>query len=195
MDNKKLNERESLELISTMVRNARTNQRAKINSSILLLWGYVAMLVTLVVWIVKKIDLFPYSSLLWFLIPAICYPVSKVLSAKDTTPFKTYIDQLIDYVSILYTCLCCSLALLTLWISIPIVLPLEGMLFGMWAAIIGFLLKYKPIVYGGITGIFLSHIMIFVDNMVDQIPVFILIIIIALIIPAHLFKKEISKDV
>lgn len=195
MDNRKLTETESLELITTMIRNARTNQRARINSTILLLWGYVAVLVTVVVWIMKMQDVSAYSSLIWFLIPLVCFPATRALSAKEAVPVRTYIDRLIDYISILYTVVCSSAALLTIWIDIPVILPFEGLLFGMWAASIGFLLKYKPIVYGGFGGILLGLAMFFVDGMVAQIPVFILIIILSLIVPAHMFKKAIAKDV
>lgn len=39
MEDKKLNEIESISIITEMIKNARTNLRAKINCNILLVWG------------------------------------------------------------------------------------------------------------------------------------------------------------
>lgn len=54
MEDREINEIESLELISMMVKNARTNLRAKINSSILLVWGYAVVIISIFIWILKK---------------------------------------------------------------------------------------------------------------------------------------------
>ena len=49
MEDRKLNEKESLELITQMIRNTRRNLDAG-SGNMFLLWGYVCVLLTLVVW-------------------------------------------------------------------------------------------------------------------------------------------------
>lgn len=49
MEDRKLNEKESLELITQMIRNTRWNLDAG-SGNMFLLWGYVCVLLTLVVW-------------------------------------------------------------------------------------------------------------------------------------------------
>jgi len=195
MEDRKLTESESLELITQMIRSARTNQRAKINCNILLFWGYTTVIITCIIWLLKIYDVFQHSSLLWLIIPAVCYPAARVLSAKENVPVKSYLDQLIDYVTILFIIVCTALAFTTIWVNFPIILPTEGILFGIWAVIIGLLIKYKPVIYGGIAGIIVANGMIFIDNMNNQILVFAIIVIVSLLIPGHLLKREISKNV
>lgn len=194
MEDRRLNEAESLDLITKMIKNARTNQRAKINCNILLIWGYTTAMVTIIIWLMKMYDVFSLSSLLWFLIPIICYPTTKYLSGKDHIHVKSYIDRTIDYVSILFIVVCSTVAITSIWTTFP-VLFMEGMLSSMWIIIIGLLIKYKPVIWGGILGIMAAHSLLFISNTISQIPIFAAIFIISIIIPGHLFKRSISKNV
>lgn len=194
MEERKINEIESWELISMMVKNARTNLRAKINSNILLVWGYTVVMVSLPVWILKKWTMLPYTSLLWLLIPVICIPVTKYLSSQDKVNVKSYLDKTIDYITILNVLVCSTIALSAIWTKMPI-LFIEGILFSMWIIIIGLLTRYKPVIYGGTAGIILSFGLLFIHPEINQILVFALIPIFSIIIPGHLFKKNIPSDV
>lgn len=194
MEERKINEIESWELISMMVKNARTNLRAKINSNILLVWGYTVVIVSLPVWILKKWTILPYTSLLWLLIPVICIPVTKYLSSQDKVNVKSYLDKTIDYITILNVLVCSTIALSAIWTKMPI-LFIEGILFSMWIIIIGLLTRYKPVIYGGTAGIILSFGLLFIHPEINQILVFALIPIFSIIIPGHLFKKNIPSDV
>ncbi|WP_080903145.1 hypothetical protein [Parabacteroides sp. Marseille-P3160] len=194
MEERKINEIESWELISMMVKNARTNLRAKINSNILLVWGYTVVIVSLPVWILKKWTMLPYTSLLWLLIPVICIPVTKYLSSQDKVNVKSYLDKTIDYITILNVLVCSTIALSAIWTKMPI-LFIEGILFSMWIIIIGLLTRYKPVIYGGTAGIILSFGLLFIYPEINQILVFALIPIFSIIIPGHLFKKNIPSDV
>ena len=49
MEDRKIDEVESLELITLMIKNARTNLRARINCNILLGWGYTVVSISLFV--------------------------------------------------------------------------------------------------------------------------------------------------
>ncbi len=48
MEDKKLTEKESLEIITSMI--ARTKQRYLGSGNILLIWGYLVLLVSILVW-------------------------------------------------------------------------------------------------------------------------------------------------
>lgn len=194
MDEKRINEHESLELITTMIQNARTNLRAKINCNTLLLWGYSTVIMSIIICCIKKYNLFPYSSLLWLVIPLFCYPAMKYLSVKDTTKIKSYLDKVIVYISVLYTAVCTATGIATIWTFFPVYF-MEGLLFSMWAAIIGLLIKYKPVVWGGVIGIVISFSLLFIQEETIQIFIFGIIPIFTIIIPGHLFKKSISTNV
>ncbi|ERI88853.1 hypothetical protein HMPREF1981_00238 [Bacteroides pyogenes F0041] len=194
MEERKINETDSLKLISMMVKNARTNLRAKINSNILLLWGYAVVIISILVWVLKKWTIFPYTSLLWLLIPFICLPITKYLYSKDKVKVKSYLDKTIDYITILNVSVCTIIALVAIWVKMP-VLFIEGILFSMWIIIIGLLIRYRPVIYGGVIGIILSLCLLFVPEEVNQILTFALIPLFSIIIPGHLFKKNIPSNV
>lgn len=193
MDEREINNSESFDLIVKMIHNVRTNLRAKINSSILLVWGYVSVFIAIVIFFIKTSPInFTYSSLLWLLVPLICYPVSVYLTRKEKTPEKTFLDRMISYITILFIFVCGTMPFSTLGIEIPIFF-IEALLFSLWATIIGLLIKYKPVVWGGIIGIVLSHILLFISNSDFQILAFAAILVVAIIVPGHLFKSAISK--
>lgn len=194
MEDRKLNEAESLDLIATMIKNARTNQRARINCNIILLWGYVAVILSLIVWVIKLYNLFSYSSFLWLLIPAICFPITKYMLSKDKTGITSYIDRSIYYITILFVVICTTSGLATFIMDFP-ALFIEGLLACIWMVIMGILLKSKPIIWGGIIGAVVSHTLLFIPDMISQIPLFALIFVISIIIPGHLFKKSVSQNV
>jgi hypothetical protein len=179
MDNKKLNEAESLELISLMIRNARTNLRARINCNTILAWGYTVVSISLLMWIMKKYELFLYSSFLWLLIPAIGYFAMRYFSSEDTTPIKSYLDKIIDYISILFISVGSTVGLSAILVYFP-VLFIEGIIFNILIIIIGLII---------------SHCLIIIPDIVSQILVFATIPVFSIIIPGHLFKNSISKNV
>lgn len=194
MEERKINETESLELISMMVKNARTNLRAKINSNILLLWGYTVVFVSILVWILKKWTLFQYASLSWLLIPLICLPITKYLYSQDKVKVKSYFDRTIDYITILNVLICTIIALSAIRVKMP-VLFIEGILFSMWIITIGLLIRYKIVIWGGVIGVTLSLCLLFLTEDVNQILIFALIPLFSIIIPGHLFKKNIRSNV
>lgn len=192
MEERNLNEEESLELISLMIRNARTNLRSRINSNILLMWGYVTVVIAIIVWIAKLNSCPTYYFSLWLIIPLTCYPVSKHFSSQEKTFVRSYLDRVVDYISILYIVVCTTVAIASIWTAFPVFF-IEGLLISMWIVTIGLLIKYKFVVVGGALCIVISHIILFLQDTNYHIPVFILIIICSVIIPGHLFKAAISK--
>ena len=68
MENKKLNEKESLELISQMIQNTRTRVE-KDGGTPFLIWGYGTVIISLLVWyMVASTGKYEWQYL-WFLLP------------------------------------------------------------------------------------------------------------------------------
>lgn len=78
MEDKKLTEKESLEVITSMI--ARTKQRYLGSGNILLMWGYLIVTVTILVWILIVNTHQNYWNWLWFLIPVIGIPTTLIMS-------------------------------------------------------------------------------------------------------------------
>jgi hypothetical protein len=97
MEEKQLNEQESLELITRMIRN--TQQKLKKDNGLpFLIWGYTTIVVTLMVWYFLSTTGNPNWNYLWFLIPVIGFPIMMFSVRKREKEVKTYIDRIIGYV-------------------------------------------------------------------------------------------------
>ena len=85
MEEKKLNERESLELITRMIQETK-NKLEVGDGNVLLIWGYVSVLTAILVYVLLLLAQTPQVNWLWFLIPLIGYPVMKShrLSGHET---------------------------------------------------------------------------------------------------------------
>lgn len=96
MEDKKLTEQESLDLIATMI--SRTKSRYFGNGSILLVWGYTTIAVTLAVWIMLSLTHNPAWNWLWFLIWIIGGTLTPIIDKKQRRErgVKTTTDRMIS---------------------------------------------------------------------------------------------------
>lgn len=97
MEDRKLTERESIELIATMI--SRTNERYFGNGNIYLVWGYVTLAVASSVWLLLVVTRNPVWNWLWFLIWIIGGIATQIMVRKQRIKYggvKTYSDKLIN---------------------------------------------------------------------------------------------------
>ena len=90
MDNKKLNEQESLELITQMIQNTKFKM-VKYAGTPFLVWGYMTVVTSLLVWYLLKETGNYYWQFLWLLMPAVSYPVTIYSQRKKQRMAITYI--------------------------------------------------------------------------------------------------------
>ena len=97
MEEKKLNERESLELITRMIQETK-NKLEVGDGNVLLIWGYVSVCTAILVYVMIMLTgNNPLVNWLWFLIPLIGYPVMQKQKRKETNikPLSSsYIDKI-----------------------------------------------------------------------------------------------------
>ena len=67
MEERKLNEKESLELITQMIQNTRNRMQTS-NGNIYLLWGYTSLAIAILIYIIGFFSTHPGWNFLWFLI-------------------------------------------------------------------------------------------------------------------------------
>lgn len=94
MEDRKLNEKESLELIATMI--SRTKERYVGDGNILLMWGYLVVAVSAAVWMMLALTRDYEWNWLWFLIPVIGCPTTVVMAKKQKrdSGVTTYSDKI-----------------------------------------------------------------------------------------------------
>lgn len=119
MDNKKLTEQESLELITTMIR--RTRERYIGDGNIMLMWGYLTVVVTLVVWLMLWLTHNPAWNWLWFLIWIVGGIATPVMARREKkkSGVKSYSDRVtsaiwtaVGYAAIFSTACCLAFQLI-----------------------------------------------------------------------------------
>ncbi|MCM1035204.1 MAG: hypothetical protein NC038_06145 [Paludibacter sp.] len=97
MEDKKINERESLEIITSMI--ARTKERYNLGEgNIMLMWGYLTLGISVLVWLLLALTHHPAVQWLWFLIWIIGGIVTPVMAKKKNIKkgVKNYTDKIIS---------------------------------------------------------------------------------------------------
>ena len=97
MEDKYVNEKESLELITRMIQNSKKNLELG-SGNIFLLWGYLSLLTAVVVLLLVWQTGSMKWNWLWFAIPLMGYPLQVYLKKKTERPVRTYTDKVIDAV-------------------------------------------------------------------------------------------------
>lgn len=186
MEDKQLNEKESLELIARMISNTQQNLE-KGNGLPFLIWGYTTILVSLVVWYFFSTTGNPDWNYLWFLIPVIGFPTMMRIIRKQEKGVKTYIDRIIGYVWIAFGIggLVVSTSAIFLW-NLPILFIIVLMM-GTGTAITGMIIRFKPIIFSGFAGILLSLLCLIVKGY-GSILIFALIFLVIMVIPGHILN-------
>lgn len=189
MEKDKMSERESLELITEMIRNARQRMKTRIHPNVLLICGYASVIVALLIWVIRQYSSFYYVSFLWLLIPLICMPVCIRLNKEKGGYTGGYIDRVVNRISVIIAVLCVTAGLSTLWVTFPVFF-VEGLLISLWVVVIGLLIDYRFVVYGGIAGLVVAHSLLFLQDDIWQIPLFACIVLVSILIPGHLLKNK-----
>jgi len=186
MNEKILNEKESLELISQMI--LRTKERFEGGSSKpFLVFGYTTFILSLLIYfLILKTGNY-YFHLLWFLIPIIGYSGMRISTQKLESKSTNQIVKIIKTVWLVNGIACVLIAFGAFFVRIP-VLSIMVMLMGICTTITGIVINSKLISISGIFGI-LSSAALFMINGNEKILVFGFVFLFMMIIPGHILSK------
>lgn len=192
MEDKTLNEKESLELITRMIKNTQQKME-KHNGIPFLIWGYITVITSVTIWLLMKNTGNYNWQFLWFIIPIIGYPTMLFFLKKEDKGVKTFVDKVIAYVWICFgvASLVVSTAVVFYW-NIP-VLFIILLLMGTGTAITGLIIQFKPIAITGIVSIFLSSACLIVKGH-DTILVFALAFLLMMVVPGHILNYKSRRE-
>ena len=97
MEDKILNEKESLELISQMIQNTQRKLRSG-NGLTFLIFGYTTIAISIIVYFLLKSTQNNWYNLVWLGIPIIGFILLYFFRRNDTKFSKTYVDRIIGNV-------------------------------------------------------------------------------------------------
>ncbi len=204
MKEKEIDAREGIDIITAMVE--ATKNRLSINDgNVLLLWGYVSVSVSIVVWALLHITGHPAVNWLWFLIWIIGGTAMSRMVKKSEKGFISYSDRLskgiwtlVGWCSILATAVC--LVMLAFGKDSWAAMFIFAFVFvGLGVAVQGMTLRERSMVIGGYIGTFCG---IVVTCMVAAglplhcdvfIPLFIVSIAAMFIVPGHILRCKAKR--
>lgn len=161
MKEQEINEKQSLEIITSMI--AQTKKRLRMgDGNILLMWGYLTVGVSILVGTLIYFTHNPSWNWLWFLIWIIGGTIAPIMAKKQKTKAgaKTYTDKLCDGIwslvglnAIACAAVCLGMLLIggkDVW-NIMFVFAL--LIVGIVEAVQGMIIKERSFIFGGIIGI------------------------------------------
>ena len=206
MEDKKLTEKESLEVITSMI--ARTKARYLGSGNILLMWGYLAVFSSILVWILLAATQQNVWNWLWFAIPVIGMPLTSIMARREkrTDGVVTYYDKITSHLwsifgvsEIVLTFICLGFSLIggiKCWTAM-IVYTVIAAPFAEIAQ--GLIVKEKSLTWGGIVGLAIGMVLVCcVTGKIPLLanwfmPLFILFWVLMMIVPGHIINHKAKK--
>lgn len=195
MEDRKLNEKESLELIARMIQNTRRNLDAG-SGNMFLIWGYVCALVTLDIWV--GIYFTDNQVWLWgfWAIPVLGWLLSWRLLRKRRLEerVKDYGSRTLMMLWIYMGVICFIVAsYATVYQRYEMILPLCGLVTSIGSLATGIFVRYKNWALPG-CGVGVAVALIAIMEEVDPLYAFALVAIFSLIIPGHALNRMARKE-
>lgn len=188
MEDKVLTEKESLDLISQMIRNTRS--RLEDNSGIpFLIWGYTTVIVAVIVWSLVTTSGNYLWHWLWFAIPVFggtLWLLHNKKQLNNRSRVITFVDRAISHVWMVFGIASFMISIISFLTYIPI-LFIVLLTMGMATAITGLIIRFKPIIFSGFIGILFSPLCVIVRD-TSSILIFAAIFVLMMVILGHMLN-------
>lgn len=201
LQDKPLNEKESLEIITRMIQN--TQQRLERGAGApMLIWGYATIVATIAVWVAVKLTSDYHYNYLWFIIPVVG-GIGMLLRKKQPGGVRTYVDKVVVYIwMVLGTTgfVLSMVSIMSVMWNLPILFIII-IIMGMGSTLTGLVTDFRPMVIGGIAGLLISiaHYLIpgysntFISGFDFRMLTFALAFVVMYIIPGHILNYRAKK--
>lgn len=192
MEERKLNEKESLELIAQMIQNTKNRMETNCGTPFLL-WGYTTIFISILIWILATNDPHYYWQYLWFLLPIIAGTGTFLSVRKQQPSVKTHLDKVISYIWTVFGMAGFLVSLLTMFLGHFPILFIVLLLMGMGTTLTGLVIGYKTVIICGTLGALSSVGCLFYPGL-DQLLMFALTFIFMMVIPGHVLNHAARKQ-
>ena len=206
MDERKLNEKESLELITQMITNTRNRMQTS-NGNIYLLWGYTSLAIAILIYTIGFFSTHPGWNFLWFLIWIIGGTLTGYVLKDDKKSPKGYTDRIteglwsiVGYCALGFTALCLYFMMAKGADCWALFMVFGLFVIGFATSVQGVILKEKSLTVGGGIGMFSGAFImccliagIPLENAWTT-PLFILTFIFMMIMPGHILNHKTKKN-
>lgn len=194
MEEKPLNETESLALISSMIK--KTQGTLTDNGFYFLLWGWLVFVASAGQYILIRAGLPDVSEYTWAVIMPLGGIASGIRGWKDgkKQKVKTYTDEMLNYALFAFLA---ALFIVLIFMSInggwKLAYPMIMMVYGMWLFISGGALKFKPLIIGGLINFACSVAGFYIQG-IELILLLSFAVLAGYIIPGHMLNAKFKKE-
>lgn len=192
MEDRRLNEQESLTLIANMIRNTQ-NRMENHAGTPFLIWGYTTVIISVSIWTLITLTNNYYWQFLWFVLPVVCFPATYFVGRNNEKGIKTHIDKIIGQVWLVFGISGFMVSVLPWFLQgrFPVFFCVI-LLMGMGTALTGLIIKFKPCIWGGFISMGLAYMTILFKG-TDSILIFALVFIIMMVIPGHILNARAKR--
>lgn len=191
MEERKLTEKESLELITQMIQSTKEKLEEG-SGTYFLIFGYLSTAVAILVYSVWKLTGSHHIFWAWWLIPLIGYTISYFKRRNAPKRVKTAIDTIIWKIWIVAGICCCISPIVAMFVQIPI-LFLEAFIVSTATTMLGLIVKSRMVSIFGFLSIGVSYTLLFIPNE-WHIPAFAAMFVILMIIPGHILNAVAARN-
>lgn len=195
MNNEKpLSETESLALISSMIK--KTQGGLQDNGFYFLLWGWLVFVASAGQYVLLKMGYPEESNYSWAILMPLGGIISAVRGAREGKKqrVKTYTDDMLRSVLIAYlVALFITLIFMSIHGGWELAYPMVMVVYGMWLFISGSVLKFKPLIIGGLIN-FTCAIGGFYIHTFELILLLSFAVLAGYIIPGHLLNAKFKRE-
>ncbi len=194
MEERNLDNNESLELIAQMIK-ATKSKLEKGGGSIFLIWGYTTLITAIIVYTCITLTGNLMYSWIWFIIPVAGSILMSIYKRQSSQNVTTYIDRVINYIWLLLGSTVVFIPVVSAFLDyrFPIITVI-GLLIMIGVTLTGLIIEFKAFWICGIIGIALSLLIPFFSIM-NQIAVFAVVFVISMIIPGHILMNKEKKGI
>ncbi|MDQ3109075.1 MAG: hypothetical protein M3R17_04195 [Bacteroidota bacterium] len=191
---KPLDEIESLALITSMIK--KTQGALQDNGFYFLLWGWLVFIASTGMYMLMKMGQQEISQYTWAILMPLGGLISGIRGWKDGKKrrAKTYTDEMLNYALIAFMiALFITLIFMSIHGGWELAYPMIMMVYGMWLFISGGMLKFKPLIIGGIIN-FACAIAGYYIHTVELILLLSFAVLAGYIIPGYLLNAKFKRE-
>lgn len=189
MEDRQLEARESFDLINRMIANTRSRMERNAGRPFLI-WGYLTVLFTLLVWFMVVHFQDPRWNCLWVGLP-VAGGLGMFLTRPRDTEGKiyTFVDRVISHVwMVVGLAAFFTMTLSMLAVARPPMLFLILLMMGMGTTITGLVIRFTPVMIGGFISIVMAPLMLAVTGTATSALLFIAGFVVMMIVPGHILN-------
>lgn len=193
MENKEMTPEMSFKIISDAIAKSRKDIE-KNGGTPLIAWGIIVVVFSFIIWMLLRKTGNPEWNFLWFSIPIAGWPVSSIITKKNSTSAgKSFINRILGQIWMSYGIFATVLAAAFAFINPMQIGYIIAVLLGYASTMTGLILKNNFITVGGfITGIGCT-LGLFYVQVYDATLFFAVAAVLNLIVPGIMLNRKVNK--